>query len=563
MNYQEFIESYSNNTSLHSMTPPQLNKALKNCRMNWALRNNGRTFTNVCNDLYYTTSNLETLFKLIHYVTGKEVYIDTQYKTFTTDTAPQAIEEIVSTSRRWGMQPGRAYKRLIIAHIPRGTTFITDTLNEAVENKEVTRLKNIELQLINNPTHYLKILKHNNPETETYSIITNWVDKDFIHKILLLCPIIFGLPYHEPAEIEQAKENHTQYVLDNTIINLFAALYEYFNGKSDKDTTLEKIMLYYNTIIEVKELNQINIETFTAKLANAVNNKINRTIKSNYDSAKSNIAHYERQLADQYAKLAIYERQLAFGNTAQPDDVSAFTEMLTKTKAITIIDTDDNKIKLAVTAPLQFFTTSDFEAYERSERSYYNSLRYGADPKYTKPIFHKIFVTHEYKILLSAVIELTANDDSYSEQALSVHALGHQQYTKDNCYSIPNAHLYYHDCWSKTKERIMKAVANKEYDLIPTLIVNSVQTVNIAETTTFYKFLDNIAESSWRNKIKLITKDNKEITWADAIDIEKENYKTMTEPVEETPKEEIKIEGKTESTTNGYTQVVVEEELPI
>ena len=562
MNYQEFIESYSNTTSLYSMTPPQLTKALKNCRMNWALRNNGRTFTNVCNALYYTTSNLDTLFKLIHYITGKEVYIDTQYKTFTTDTAPQAIEEIVSTSRRWGMQNDRVYKRLIIAHIPRGTTFITDTLNEAVENKEVTRLKNIEVQLINNPTHYLKILKHNNTETETYSIITNWVDKDFIHKILLLCPIIFGLPYHEPAEIEQAKENHTQYVLDNTIINLFATLYEYFNGKSDKDTALEKIMLYYNAIIEVKELNQINIETFTAKLANAVNNKINKTIQSNYNSAKSNIEHYERQLAEQYAKLAVYERQLAFGNTAQPDDVSAFTEMLTKTKAITVIDTDDNKIKLAVTAPLQFFTTSDFEAYERSKKSYYNNLRYGADPKYTKPIFHKIFVTHEYKILLSAVIELTANDDSYSEQALSVHALGHQQYTKDNCYSIPNAHLYYHDCWSRTKERIMKAVANKEYDLIPTLIVNSVQTVNIAETTTFYKFLDNIAESSWRNKIKLITKDNKEITWADAIDIEKENYKTMTEPIEETPKEEIKIEDKTESTTGGYTQVVVEEELP-
>ena len=57
----------------------------------------------------------------------------------------------------------------------------------------------------------------------------------------------------------------------------------------------------------------------------------------------------------------------------------------------------------------------------------------------------------------------------------------------------------------------MKAVANKEYDLIPTLIVNSVQPVNI----------------------------------------------------EETPKEEIKLEGKTETTTGGYTQVVVEEELPI
>ena len=109
---------------------------------------------------------------------------------------------------------------------------------------------------------------------------------------------------------------------------------------------------------------------------------------------------------------------------------------------------------------------------------------------------------------------------------------------------------------------IQKATTEKNYDLIPILIINSVQTINIAETQSFFKLLNCFEQASWRNKVKILTKEGKEISWDEAVNIEIKNYESMVTPIKETQTEEpiVTEEVTTPRSVEGYTQIVVEDE---
>ena len=573
MDFYELMENY-HQQNLQQNIPSHIYKIIKNYSHYTFTRPDGRTFQNAIYGLNNAISSYTVLYDLMRLIspTHKTLYFDTQYTAFSTDNAPTELADIVSLRTHYVSARDTDFYRINVVHIPRGTTFVSNCLNEIEKENTITRLKTVELQLINGPTHYLKVFKHNDQTTPTYSILTNWVDKQLLHKIFLFIPIIIGWNYHSQEHLEDLKaanksEELAQCILENMISSLFTTLYDCFKDKTDVTPFTQLFKEVCNAIIEIKELNKLNYTEFMNNFANAINNKIVRITQRDYDNIKANIANNERMLNEYYAKKEVLERQLSMAKTSTPDDVASFLDVIKQSKAIEILDADDKELRLKITAPLQFFTSSDFERYEQNGNSYYNTHMYGADAKYTKPIFHKIFVTHEYKLLLGAVVEVKINDSTYDEQVLYVNARGGSAQVKSELTAVPNPHLYQYDCWAKTKNMIQKAIADKNYDLVPTLIVNSVQTINIAEPQSFQYLLDYLADPFWRQKVTILNKENKPLSWKEAIEVEKTNYKTMTTAVDVPtvkPLEEATTpEGIVQTTNTGYTQIVIDDEIDV
>lgn len=566
MNYREYIENYSD-VGFMQQTPDKLAKILNSYSVLWDTYVEGRTFKDALNSMNRTFSSLSNLFKLINYHTGRTIYFHAGYRSYSTDTAPTSVASLISDRYAYRSATDTEFFRINLVHIPRGTTFVADVLERAEQANEIVRLKHIELQLINSPTHYIKVFEHNVNGQSNVTILTNWIDKSLIHKVLLFTPILMHWNIIEEDKLkelaEKQAEEYPSVYINNAIPAIFDALFRLWNEQITGEEVTQIYTEICNNIIRLKELDKVHTESFINNLSHAVNKKIIANTKRDYETVVSNIRSYEENLKENYAKKEVLERRMLMQSSAQPDDVKALIDTINNNKAIEIIDANEDTLTILVTAPLQFFTSSDFERYEENTTSYYNLHSYGTDAKYTKPIFHKIFITHEYKLLLSAYVELRVDNSSYTATTLEVRARGvHTSGISHHFKSVPNPHLYFYDCWSKSKTMIQKATTEKNYDLIPILIINSVQTINIAETQSFFKLLNCFEQASWRNKVKILTKEGKEISWDEAVNIEIKNYESMVTPIKETQTEEpiVTEEVTTPRSVEGYTQIVVEDE---
>lgn len=535
MDYIQYIADRYSDDNIRKLIPVHLQKVLKNYRFYTDTWSNGRTLQTTFSMISGAIYNLSPIFELLSYADPKHrtVKIKAAYDTYSADNAPNMLHRVVPYSEH-----DDAYT-IFIKHIPKGTSFITDMLNEAEETTVLQRMKNIELQLIQHSRHFIRIYKYSN-YPNSYAILTNWVDTELLHKIMLLIPVIIGWKFYSEEELKTMDaDTQKQCILENYVTHIFTNLYEFYKNDITIETFIDNIVEIFNAIVDLKDLSKLTFEAFTNNLANVINTKLHTSVKRDLDNTLNSIRSHERDLEPLYSKKQMLTKQLFLIEKALPEDVQPLVDALKITKAIEIIDTDDYELKIKVTAPLQFFDASDFKRYEANERSFFNDNKrlYGADAKYTLPIFHKIFVTHEYKLILQAIITLKAETSNYNADSLYVFTNTYSTSGIEQLHdNLPNPHHYYHNCWDRTKQQIRKAVTEGNYDLIPTLIVNSVQTVNVAENASFHKLLRDLTEENWREKTHLITKDGSIITWAQAIAIEMKNYKSITESVEETPK---------------------------
>lgn len=581
MNYDSYINNRYSNDMLYRDIPVQITKLVKNYNFFTNLWCRGRTLADAWSHASGALYNLAPIFKLLSYVDAEHraIQLRTTYDTYSAENTPRSYDMIVPDGASEGTIT------IWLKHIPKGTTFITDILAEAEETGNLQRVKCVELQLINDGRHFIRVYK-SNTAVNSYTVLTNWVDNNLIQKLLLLIPVLIGWQYHSDKDIENADPKIAEhYILENAITEIFTNLYEFYKQDINLNTFKEHMQTIFAQIIELKQLDQLSFETFTHNFANTINKKLHGAVKNELDSLLSRIADAERNLESYYSKKQMLTKQLFLVEKALPEDVKPFIDALKSTKAIEVIDTDDYEIKIRVTAPLQFFDPSDFKRYQVNDRSYYRELldsdRFGAPKDIAGAVFDKIFIKHEYKLLMQAIIVLKAETTSYTSDALSVYTCKYDYLGTESLHNAtPNPHHYYFNCWDKTKQQIRKAVTDGNYDLIPTLIVNSVQTINVAENTSFHKLLAALTDKKWRNKVRLIQKDGTEINWEQAIKIEEANYKSLSEPVEELVEttEEVTetVEETTETatgvgniellraalnaqTTQEYTQVVIEE----
>lgn len=557
MDYIQYISDRYSDDNLYKLVPLHLQKVLKNYGFSTDTWSHGRTLQNAFSMFSGALYNLTPIFKLLSYAdpTHKTIRLRAVYDTYSAESYIDSVRAIVPST------DNDAYNTIFIKHIPKGTTFITDTLASAEENNVLQRFKNIELQLIRDGKHFIRVYK-NVDYPNSYAILTNWIDTELLHKIMLLIPVIIGWKFYSEEELKAMNaDKQKQCILENYITHIFTNLYDFYKNDITLDTFTDNILEIFNTIIDLKDLSKLSFENFTNNLANTINNKLHTAVKRELDNTLSRIKSCENELEPLYSRKQMLTKQLFLVEKALPEDVQPFIDALKINKTIEIVDTDDYEIKIKVTAPLQFFDTSDFKRYQQNERSYYRDLldnkHYGEDAKIIGPIFDKIFIKQEYKLLLQSVISLKAETSNYNTDSLYVSTNTYSYTGAEALYDcLPNPHHYYFNCWDKTKQQIRKAVTEGNYELIPTLIVNSVQTINIAETTSFFKLLRDLTEDRWQKKTRLITKDGTIITWKQAVEIEKANYKSMSEPVEETP--EI-----TEEITNEAINEAVEQDIAL
>lgn len=443
----------------------------------------------------------------------------------------------------------RIYNNRLNIHIymvPRGKTYLKNLL----DNNEIgNRLKAIETFAIEDPTHFIRIYKGIRQEDpHSITVFTDRISEHIIYTLIVMFPNLFNIvPVTSEAPEEEAMTAYNTRV--GLLRTVFENLYKVYTGEAKYDDAgirsniLAHIVAFSETFNWVTE----QMESFVKNLSNARNTlKLESIIRAIRDT-KSQIQRYENDLERSYTNLNTYNRELAAFKALAPDDMSAFFETLKNTKAIEILDTTNTRLTLRVTAPLQYFTPSDFEIYERNSSSYYHQA-YDSE-QIIQSILHKIFVTREYKLMLQAVIRMDINNNNTNNPVLHLNV---EQYDLSNYTNFPNPHLYHFNCWSEAINAFNKFVANNEFDLALLQIVAAVQSVNVAEGASFInRMLPSFKDHQFTRKITIIDENNQAHDWKGIQKHETEMQLHQTvQPIPDTV---------TETPKKAYTQVIISE----
>lgn len=456
------------------------------------------------------------------------------------------------TNLLWQQTPrDTRIQRVRLVHIASGKSYLREMLDDNNEIKAANRVKGMEMYLIQNTSHFIRVYsKFPYTSEQDIVIFTDIVNEQLIRQIYLQFPNLFNLT--EESLIEQFEavvrgdENFikrgVQTIKDFRI--LFNTLYAYAHPSPDVHITLDNVQSIIKTFTEYFANNTEAINNFINKLATAQTDKLSRNLTRTISTTVERINSLERDLERYYNQKAEAEIQLNALKTAEEVDLTEFKEILFNNKAIEIMDVSNNSLFLRITAPLQYFHPSDFEAYERNSSSGYRQL-YTTLP--IQRVMHKIFVERKYTMPIQALIRMALDTTGDVPVCLS-NDTGGNEYT-----TLANPHIRYYNCWEKARKEIANCMAKAEFDLALMTMIAAVQTVNIAENATFVnKTLRDIRDSAIRKTIILTNVETKEtISFDDAIKLEAKLIEEETKKAEEaaSPPE-----------ARGYTQQVIEEE---
>lgn len=452
---------------------------------------------------------------------------------------------------------------IYIQHIPKGKTYLKKVLDST---RGLTRLQQIETFCIEHPNHFIRIYRgFGKTGASDITIFTDYVSKKLIHTLWVMLPNLFDIIEMDVSGSDIIPE---EYALYNTKVQklreVFELLYDYYKDNSEEDlgdvtelkANLTTLLSQFTALFNFEEA---GLNSFIAKLAKARNEGIIEYHQRNLDTAISKIATLEKQLEEQYELKCATERQILGIKQISDEDVAPLMETIKSTKAIEILSTTENEMRLRITAPLQYFQSSDFERYENNLNSEYLRMYSGLDSKYTyyKKILHKVFVTREYNLLAQGIIRMSISPYSAATTPLNLSA---QTTSTTDFTEFPNPHLWHHNCWSAARTEINKNICEGNFELVVMQMVAAVQTVNIAEHASFvngllYDFKNRNLTSHYCSIVD--TKSGKKYTLEQMIEHEKELEQ------QEKQEENNKIIQAAKETletnkTEGYTQV----ELP-
>lgn len=452
-------------------------------------------------------------------------------------------------------------------HIAKGKSFLKKYLDESTI--PLNRVKKIEALCIENASHFVRVYVGLGAAPNDITVFSDNFSLKLVQTILIMIPNILNIAPITREELINAgyPEDSLEAININGIpqqlynertvclINFFEYLYTLYQDKHSIDSDEIRNNIKQTLTILLTQFSDKfdwvskHLNSFTAKLAKVKNDNAARYFSNELDTCNSNIKRLETDLSAYYDRKSRAQRELIASKNASEEDVKPFIDTINNTKAIEVISATEDDMILRITAPLQYFNESDFEAYERNARSEYNQL-YQTYPT-IKRILHKIFVTREYKLLVQGVIKLSFNTRTYSNNILEAHAS--RELSDYN--NFPNPHLYHHDCWSAAKTEIDKNICEGNYELVVMQMVAAVQSVNVAEHPSFVNgLLHDIRNAPYNELVQILDKDNVKHNWAGMIVIEQQLQK------EEQIKEAEKKIASAKENNSGYTQVVISEE---
>ena len=486
------------------------------------------------------------LLALYELVTENKIRFETYFKPYSSEEAEtldfgKLMADIVSARGRNTM-PAQDTHLIHLVVVPKGKTYVRKVLDET---ENLNRLKGIETIAIEGINHFVRVYKGMLGNIEDITVFSDYYSEDFIHTLILQIPNLFTLV---PINTEGITETPEITDRNNKILALREIYKVLFNMQRSAYTSIgpDVLLQLKQPFIEFTKLfnfKEKHTQDFLGNLAMSRQKKAVDYHKNNVERTQRDITSKEAELNQLYERLA--QEQLAMNafNKIGTEDVSEFANTLNTNKLIEVLSTDKYQMQLRITAPLQFFQTSDFEVYMKNPSSYINrtcSIE-------QKGVLHKIFVTHEYKLNMQSVVELKINNDTYSSNILICSA----KRDTDLFTSFPNPHMFHHNCWGQAITEINKFIANGDYNLAVLQMIAATQSINVAESITFVSMLQDIFErESLRNLVTITTKENKTLTWNQAVMLESTPItEPLKEQVEETPKE--------------YTQEIVSDWEPL
>lgn len=549
---QQTIESYTRNTLSYGYTSSRsLSYALQPLNGYWNYLNPYKLLFGMCSTLLNNKAfKLHTLYRTVTSTEAETLTLNNILADLPTDT-------------------GRI--NITFYHTPKGKSYFKKCLDESPI--PLNRIRPVELLCVEDTTHFVRIytgLGATGPESIT--VFSDKFSTKLIQTIIIMLPNILNLtPITEEALAEQGAynldptETHTISVngvsleLYNERVTILRELFEYLYTLHQNNSPLmstEELEYAQHLITNIttnftSKFDWVTeaLDTFSKNLASAKNRVHTTYYRQQLSHATSKISTLEQELTKLYDEKTKAERAINANAQTTEEDIAPFLETIKNTKAIEILSTTDKTMRLKITAPLQYFTESDFKAYEKNVNSDYN--RYFGNKPIIKDILHKIFVTREYLLLMQGIIKIDVNDSNYSNVVLDYAAsMQLNQYDE-----FPNPHLLHHNCWASAKREMDKNICEGNYELVVMQMVAAVQSVNIAEQASFVNgLLGDLRNEEYTSKITILDKDNNKYTWEQIITHEQELANTAAkEKAEQLLKE-------AQENTEGYTQIVLSEE---
>ena len=517
-----------------------------------------RTLTDMLSSVMGHWGNRNTSFKFLLGMCAKTlnkvIYAMPYYKLITSEESVtltiESLKNIISS------RINRTGVKINFVHIPKGKSYAKTVLDKT---EDLERVKGLETFFIEDTQHFVRVYR-NFKEPGDVTIFSDRFNTRFRDMFFLMLPNVLDIStiptesdiavYPEDINIE---EYNTKII---ALRKIFEYLYNFYTDNTTNELNNEEIKTNLTRLMRVyAELfnwNTENLDKFAEALAKAQDARLNTTYKNNLASTTSRIKQLEDELERLYPKKVDLERTIAGLSTITATHVQPFLTTLQNTKAIEILSCTERALKIRVTAPLQFFTSSDFTAYERNASSEYNQLY--KDKPVIQSILRKIFATKEYKLPVQAIIKIEISPD-YETNAVRCNAGSYDAQLSDYT-QLPNPHLWHHNCWDRARNEINKFIASSNYELAIMQIVAAVQSINIAEHTSFvYDLLHNdLRNPNYLSRTHIIDKEGKEHTWSEMLIYEKELL----------DKEKLaEAEKELKDNKEGYKQIVIDESTDI
>ena len=369
-------------------------------------------------------------------------------------------------------------------YIPKGKSYLKPVLDSLESPK---RLKQIETYCILNSQHFIRIFENfNSSGANTITVFSDYYNDDLIYTLWTMLPHLMKITIHE-SDTELTEEQILHNTRTTILYEFFNSIYKIFQNSNPNELTVDEINAFKQEILQIttKYAEQFDfiskaLSSFTTRLSKIKNEIANSYYVRELNNAVSNISRYEQNLENEYARKNKLERLLISIKQTSDEDIKPLIDCITSSKAIEILSTSNREMILRITAPLQYFQETDFEAYEKNPSSMYNEY-FRKEPTLQK-VFHKVFVTREYQLMLQAVIHLQIQE-AFNETPLRFYAERYSSHP--DLTQFPNPHLYHHDCWGNAKSEMHKNIYEGNYELVVMQMIAAVQSVNVAENASF------------------------------------------------------------------------------
>ena len=346
------------------------------------------------------------------------------------------------------------------------------------DNYTLERLKDLELELIENKFDSTTVIKvtNNRSEKATYYVVTNkhtWYKiRKMIGKTLDLYPELL---------IEGLNEN---------FVNKVRFLCEKLGAEGNDNSAWQETL--FSILQDEERKNQqtiIDIEKLLESTKREQESNLRRQIRR----CKDNIVNFENEIREQYTNARNLEGQLL--RLEQDPElksklIEAF-EFANKSKLITMfkLKPTEKKIEMLIEAPIRYYDQNYAKALYRNlneSREYHRPK----DGKVFKQLFEDLFINEKYTLMTSTKVTIIFYANGMTEPLSYGFS---RQYTPDKYIGQP--HLDRYSCLGNNQIEARKMCADFDLLGLIALFTNCAQNFNLTDSTVFSEFRDGIISS--------------------------------------------------------------------